>query len=117
MKLHRRKFLRLAAYSSTLLALPRVVSALDYPARPVRIIVGFAPASGPDIVARLMGQRLSERFGQQFIVEDRPGAGGSGRVRKTNRGSNGEVGQGNQVRKRQGGLIQGAAENFRIEGL
>jgi tripartite-type tricarboxylate transporter receptor subunit TctC len=48
--------------------------ALGYPTRPVHIIVGFPPASGPDLVARLVGQRLSERLGQQFIVEDRPGA-------------------------------------------
>jgi len=77
MKLPRRRFLYLAASAAALPAVPRIASALDYPARPVHIIVGFAPASGPDIVARLVAQRLSQRLGQQFIVEDRPGAGGS----------------------------------------
>jgi tripartite-type tricarboxylate transporter receptor subunit TctC len=55
-------------------ALPRVASALDYPTRPVRIISGFAPGGATSISARLIGQWLSERFGQQFIVENRPGA-------------------------------------------
>src|SRR6516164_1725971 len=77
MKLPRRQFLRLTVGAATLPALPPIASALDYPARPARIIVGFPPASGPDIVARLVAQRLSERLGRQFIVEDRPGAGGS----------------------------------------
>jgi tripartite-type tricarboxylate transporter receptor subunit TctC len=58
-------------------AATRIASALDYPARPVHIIVGFAAATGPDIVARLVAQRLSERLRQQFIVEERPGAGSS----------------------------------------
>jgi tripartite-type tricarboxylate transporter receptor subunit TctC len=77
MELPRRSFLQLGESAAAFLIATRIALALDYPTRPVRIIVGFAPASGPDIVARLMGQRLSERFGQQFIVEDRPGAGGS----------------------------------------
>jgi tripartite-type tricarboxylate transporter receptor subunit TctC len=74
MKLHRRKFLPLALCSTALLTLPRAASALDYPARPVRLISGF-PAGGPsDILARLMAPWLSERLGQSFIVENRPGA-------------------------------------------
>jgi len=77
MKLARRSLLRLAASGCVLGAFPRFAQALDYPKRPVRIIVGFPAASGPDIVARLLGERLSERLGQQFTTEDRPGAGSS----------------------------------------
>jgi tripartite-type tricarboxylate transporter receptor subunit TctC len=76
-KLARRKFLHVAAAAAVFSAATRVASALDYPARPVHIIVGFPAASGPDIITRLVAQRLSERLGQQFIVENRPGAGGS----------------------------------------
>src|SRR5262249_57615441 len=54
---------------------PGLVSAQTYPSRPVRIVVGFAPGSAPDITARLMGQSLSNRFGQQFFIDNRPGAG------------------------------------------
>jgi tripartite-type tricarboxylate transporter receptor subunit TctC len=75
MKLLRRQFLHLVAGATALPALARVASALDYPTRPVHIIVGFAPAGGTDIMARLIGQWLSERLGQQFTVENRPGAG------------------------------------------
>jgi tripartite-type tricarboxylate transporter receptor subunit TctC len=75
MKLPRRKFLHLAAGASVLPVVPRVASALDYPTRPVRIMVGFAPAGATDICARLIGQWLSERLGQQFVIENRPGAG------------------------------------------
>jgi tripartite-type tricarboxylate transporter receptor subunit TctC len=71
---HRRQFLHLAAGALALPALSRVASALDYPMRPVRIVVGFPPGGGQDILARLIGQRLSERLGQPFIVENKPGA-------------------------------------------
>ena len=70
----RRDILTLTTGAAALLAVSRDASAQAYPARPVRWVVGFAPAGGNDIVARLMGQWLSERTGQQFIVENRPGA-------------------------------------------
>ena len=75
MKLPRRSFLRLATNAVALPALSRIARADTYPSRPVHWIVGFAPGGGNDIVARLMGQWLSERTGQQFIIENRPGAG------------------------------------------
>lgn len=74
MKLLRRQFLHLAAGAVALPAVPRIALALDYPTRPVHVIVGYPPGSGPDIEARLIGQWLSERLGQPFIVENRPGA-------------------------------------------
>jgi tripartite-type tricarboxylate transporter receptor subunit TctC len=77
MKLPRRKFLHLAAAAAALPAIPHIASALDYPTRPVRIIVGYAAGGAPDILARLIGQWLSERLGQSFVVENRPGANGS----------------------------------------
>jgi tripartite-type tricarboxylate transporter receptor subunit TctC len=75
MKLCRRRFLQLAAGAAALPAISRIARAQGYPLRPVRLIVGFTPGSGPDFFARLMGQWLSERLGQQFLVENRPGAG------------------------------------------
>jgi tripartite-type tricarboxylate transporter receptor subunit TctC len=75
MKLPRRKFLRLAAGAAALPAVSRLAWAQAYPSRPVRIVVGFAASSSPDITARLMGQPLSTGLGQQFIIENRPGAG------------------------------------------
>jgi tripartite-type tricarboxylate transporter receptor subunit TctC len=75
MKVHRRNFLYLAAGAAALPVVSRVASAQAYPSRPVHIIVGFAAGGGIDITARLVGQSLSERLGQQFIVENRPGAG------------------------------------------
>ena len=75
MKLPRRQFLHLAAGAATLPAVSRFAWAQTYPTRPVRIVVGFPPAGGADIFARLMGQWLSERLGQQFVIENRPGAG------------------------------------------
>jgi tripartite-type tricarboxylate transporter receptor subunit TctC len=77
MKLPRRRFLHLAAGIAALPAVSRVASAEAYPSRPVRIVVGFAPGGATDIVARLIGQWLSERLGQQFVIENRTGAGGN----------------------------------------
>ena len=73
MKLPRRHFLRLAAGAAALPALSRVATAQAYPARPVRIIVPVAPGGALDIIARLMGQWLSDRLGQSFVIENRPG--------------------------------------------
>ena len=75
MKLPRRKFLHLAAGAAALPALPRVASALDYPTRPVHLLVGFAAGGPLDTSARLISQWLSERLGQPFVIENRPGAG------------------------------------------
>jgi tripartite-type tricarboxylate transporter receptor subunit TctC len=77
MKLPRREFLRLAATAGALPALTRTASALDYPTRPVRVLVGFAPGSTTDILGRLVGQWLSQQLGQPFIIDNRPGAGGN----------------------------------------
>jgi tripartite-type tricarboxylate transporter receptor subunit TctC len=77
MKLVRRQFLRLTAGAAALPTLTRIAAALTYPTRPVRLIVPFPAGGGPDVAARLLAQWLSDRLGQSFIVEDRPGAGGS----------------------------------------
>ncbi|HKD27956.1 MAG TPA: tripartite tricarboxylate transporter substrate binding protein [Xanthobacteraceae bacterium] len=73
-KIPRRKFLHLAASAAALTAASRIADAQAYPTRPVRIVVGYAAGGGTDIVARLMGQWLSERLGQQFVIENRTGA-------------------------------------------
>jgi tripartite-type tricarboxylate transporter receptor subunit TctC len=77
MKLFRRHFLHLAASGAVLPVIPRMARAQAYPTRPVRIIVGFPAGGIADVFARLMGQWLSERLGQPFVVENRPGAGGN----------------------------------------
>jgi tripartite-type tricarboxylate transporter receptor subunit TctC len=77
MKLLRRRFLQLAACAAALPAVSRAARAQAYPTRPVRVIVGLAPGGGTDIVARLIGQWLSERLGQSFVIENRPGAAGN----------------------------------------
>jgi tripartite-type tricarboxylate transporter receptor subunit TctC len=75
--LGRRNFLHLAAGAAALPAVSRFAWAQAYPTRPVRIIVGFAAGGPVDILARLMGQWLSERLGQPFVIENRPGGGGN----------------------------------------
>jgi tripartite-type tricarboxylate transporter receptor subunit TctC len=77
MKLPRRTFLHLAAGAAALPVVSRIASAQAYPSRPVRIIVPFGPAGATDITARLIGQWLSERLGQQFVIDNRPGGGGN----------------------------------------
>src|SRR5262245_62652108 len=77
MKLPRRKFLHLAAGAAALPALSRIARAQAYPSRPVRIIVPFPAGQASDTMARLMGQTLSERLGQPFVIENRTGAGGN----------------------------------------
>jgi tripartite-type tricarboxylate transporter receptor subunit TctC len=74
---HRRQFLHLAAGAAGLPAVPRFASAQAYPTRPVRIVVGFTAGSASDIIARLVGQWLSERLGQPFVIDNRPGGGGN----------------------------------------
>ena len=74
MKLPRRNFLHLLAGAAALPSMSRIARAQAYPSRPVRVVVGFAPGGGADINARLIAQWLSDRLGQQFVVENRPGA-------------------------------------------
>src|SRR5947209_17711322 len=77
MRFPRRQFLHLVAGAAALPAAGRVAWAQAYPVRPVRIIVAFAAGGGVDITARLIGQWLSDRLGQSFVTENRPGAGGN----------------------------------------
>ena len=74
MKLARREFVRLAAGAAALPITSRIAGAQAYPARPIRVVVGYAPAGGTDIFVRLIGQWLSDRLGQPFVIENRPGA-------------------------------------------
>src|SRR3989440_11229300 len=74
---HRRQFLHLAAGAAALPFAPHIARAQAYPTRPVRLIVTASPGSSVDILARLIGQWLSERLGQPFVIENRPGAGGN----------------------------------------
>ena len=95
---HRRQFLHLLAGAAALPAMSRFAWAQAYPARPVRIIVGAAPSDAFDIMARLIGQCLSEQLGQPFIIDNRPGACALAcRLRQAHRRGNREVGQGGQV--------------------
>jgi len=75
MKLPRRQFLRLAAAATTLPTVSRIALAVDYPTRPVHLVVGYPPGLAPDIIARLVGAPLSERLGQPVVIDNRPGAG------------------------------------------
>jgi tripartite-type tricarboxylate transporter receptor subunit TctC len=77
MQLQRREFLHVAVGATALLPLPKTAKAQSYPSRPVRLIVGFPAGGAQDIVARLIGQWLSERLGQPIVIENRPGAGGN----------------------------------------
>src|ERR1700751_2590718 len=77
MKMRRRQFLHLAAGAAALPAVSRIARAQSYPSRSVRLVSGFPPGGAVDMIARLMGQRLSERLGVPFIIENRPGAGGN----------------------------------------
>jgi tripartite-type tricarboxylate transporter receptor subunit TctC len=85
MQVARRRFLHLLAGAAALPAMPRIAQAQAYPTQPIRIVVGFAPGIAPDIIARLVGQALSERLAQPVVIENRPGAGsniGAGVVAK-----------------------------------
>src|SRR5207237_3289942 len=75
MKFQRRQFLRLAAGAAALPVASRRTHAQAYPSRPVRLVIGYTPGGSADLTARLMGQWLSERLGQSFVIEHRPGGG------------------------------------------
>src|ERR1700746_2586105 len=75
MGLDRRNFMRLSASAAALPMMSRIASAQSYPSRPVQLLVGFAPGGGTDVMARLLQPALSERLGQQIVIENRPGAG------------------------------------------
>ena len=77
MKLPRRRFLHLAAGAAALPAVSRIAWAQAYPSRPVHVVVPYPPGGGTDLLARMIGQWLSERLGQPFVIENRPGAGGN----------------------------------------
>src|SRR5450631_4307916 len=77
MNLARRRFLRLTVGAAAFPAVMRIANAEAYPARPLRLIVGGPPAGPNDLLARLIGQWMSERLGQPFVIENRPGAGGN----------------------------------------
>ena len=87
MKASRRSLLGLAAGAAALPAAARMAWAETYPARPVRLLIGFNAGGAPDVVARLLCQWLSERVGQNFLVENRPGAGGNIAVEAVVRGA------------------------------
>ena len=75
MRFARRRFLQLAAGAAVVPALSKSARAQAYPAHPIRVIVGYTPGGSADLTARLMGQWLSERLGQSFVIENRPGGG------------------------------------------
>src|SRR5881275_805098 len=75
MQFPRRRFLRLAAAAAALPITSKIASAQAYPSRPVRLVIGYTPGGSADLTARQMGQWLSERLGQSFVIEKRPGGG------------------------------------------
>src|ERR1700743_3887072 len=77
MKTSRRHVLQMGSLTAAFMAISKLASAQAYPSRPVKIVVGFPAGGGVDITARIIGQWLSERLGEQFVVENRPGAGGN----------------------------------------
>ena len=83
MKLQRRRFLHLAASAAAVPALPQLALALDYPTRPVRIVVPYPAGIAPDIVARVVAQALSQRLKQQFIVDNRRAAPATSALRSS----------------------------------